>query len=135
ADGLAPSPDRLDRGAARPRRPAAVRNGAERGRDRPQARPEPHHLAFPGKRQVLPAIGGMNMETAEQAMTDHIQEARRILAVNDRGGYTVPTDRLYPFQWNWDSAFVAMGFALYDVDRAYRELERLAEGQWADGMI
>src|ERR671910_723963 len=61
--------------------------------------------------------------------------ARTILARNDRGGYTVPTDRLYPFQWNWDSAFVAMGFATFDADRAYRELERLAEGQWDDGMI
>lgn len=61
--------------------------------------------------------------------------AREILRLNDRGGYTVPTARLYPFQWNWDSAFVAMGFATYDVDRAYRELERLAEGQWPDGMI
>jgi hypothetical protein len=68
-------------------------------------------------------------------MTKHFDEAKRILAVNDRGGYTVPTDRLYPFQWNWDSAFVAMGFATYDIDRAYRELERLIEGQWADGMI
>jgi glycogen debranching enzyme len=63
------------------------------------------------------------------------EAARAILARNDRGGYTVPTDRLYPFQWNWDSAFVAMGFATFDVDRAYRELERLAEGQWDDGMI
>jgi glycogen debranching enzyme len=63
------------------------------------------------------------------------EAARAILARNDRGGYTVPTDRLYPFQWNWDSAFVAMGFALFDVDRAYRELERLIEGQWDDGMI
>jgi hypothetical protein len=63
------------------------------------------------------------------------EAARAILAANDRGGYTVPTDRLYPFQWNWDSAFVAMGFATFDVDRAYRELERLAEGQWDDGMI
>ncbi|QRM29554.1 trehalase family glycosidase [Microvirga sp. VF16] len=63
------------------------------------------------------------------------EAARTILARNDRGGYTVPTDRLYPFQWNWDSAFVAMGFALFDVDRAYRELERLIEGQWDDGMI
>jgi len=61
--------------------------------------------------------------------------ARAILAANDRGGYTVPTDRLYPFQWNWDSAFVAMGFATFDVNRAYRELERLVEGQWDDGMI
>ncbi|HEV2566198.1 MAG TPA: trehalase family glycosidase [Microvirga sp.] len=63
------------------------------------------------------------------------EAARAILARNDRGGYTVPTDRLYPFQWNWDSAFVAMGFAIFDVTRAYRELERLAEGQWDDGMI
>lgn len=68
-------------------------------------------------------------------MTDFIQRARDILRTNDRGGYTVPTDRLYPFQWNWDSAFVSMGFAHYDVLRAYRELERLTEGQWADGMI
>lgn len=63
------------------------------------------------------------------------EAAHSILARNDRGGYTVPTDRLYPFQWNWDSAFVAMGFATFDVDRAYRELERLVEGQWDDGMI
>lgn len=68
-------------------------------------------------------------------MNLHIDQAKRILVANDRGGYTVPTDRLYPFQWNWDSAFVAMGFALYDTDRAYCELERLIEGQWTDGMI
>jgi len=66
---------------------------------------------------------------------DMDEAARAILARNDRGGYTVPTHGLYPFQWNWDSAFVAMGFATYDVDRAYRELERLVEGQWDDGMI
>jgi hypothetical protein len=63
------------------------------------------------------------------------QAARAVLANNDRGGYTVPTDRLYPFQWNWDSAFVAMGYATFDADRALRELERLVEGQWNDGMI
>ena len=69
-------------------------------------------------------------------MTESIlSKAKAILAANDRGGYTVPTHGLYPFQWNWDSAFVAMGFATYDIDRALRELERLAEGQWDDGMI
>lgn len=67
--------------------------------------------------------------------SDAIEQARTILAANDRGGYTVPTHGLYPFQWNWDSAFVAMGFATFDIDRALRELERLAEGQWDDGMI
>jgi hypothetical protein len=62
-------------------------------------------------------------------------EAIAVLNTNDRGGYTVPTAGLYPFQWNWDSAFVAMGFAMFDADRALRELERLAEGQWRDGLI
>ena len=68
-------------------------------------------------------------------MTVSIADARAILAANDRGGYTIPTTNLYPFQWNWDSAFVAMGFATYDLDRALTELERLVDGQWADGMI
>ncbi len=67
-------------------------------------------------------------------MTD-IAAARAVLAANDRGGYTVPTARLYPFQWNWDSAFVAMGWARFDAARAWREIERLLEGQWADGRI
>lgn len=62
-------------------------------------------------------------------------EARAILARNDRGGYTVPNARVYPFQWNWDSAFVAMGFASLDEDRAWRELETLLRGQWPDGMV
>ena len=36
-------------------------------------------------------------------------QARAILRGNDRGGYTIPTERLYPFQWNWDSMFSAWG--------------------------
>jgi len=72
----------------------------------------------------------------DQDMTTiDIEAARAILRDNDRGGYTVPTDRLYPFQWNWDSAFVAMGWATFDEERAWRELERLVEGQWDDGMV
>ncbi|WP_342360736.1 MGH1-like glycoside hydrolase domain-containing protein [Terrarubrum flagellatum] len=67
--------------------------------------------------------------------TKFIDDARAVLAANDRGGYTVPTHGLYPFQWNWDSAFVAMGFATFDIDRGLTELERLVEGQWDDGMI
>ncbi len=63
------------------------------------------------------------------------REARAILARNDRGGYTVPTGGLYPFQWNWDSAFCAMGFSTFDEARAWRELERLFEGQWDDGLV
>ena len=68
-------------------------------------------------------------------MTELIIKAKAILAANDRGGYTVPTHGLYPFQWNWDSAFVAMGFASFDIERALQELESLIQGQWSDGMI
>ncbi len=68
-------------------------------------------------------------------MTDSLAAARATMLANDRGGYTVPTARLYPFQWNWDSAFVAMGFATFDAARGWREIERLLEGQWDDGLI
>lgn len=61
--------------------------------------------------------------------------AREILVGNDRGGYTVPTAGLYPFQWNWDSAFAAIGFATFDEDRAWREIETLFEAQWPNGMV
>ena len=63
------------------------------------------------------------------------ERARAILRANDRGGYTVPTARLYPFQWNWDSALTALGFLRHDPGRAWREVETLIEGQWDDGMI
>ncbi|MEX0286882.1 MAG: hypothetical protein AB3N23_19940, partial [Paracoccaceae bacterium] len=62
-------------------------------------------------------------------------QARDILKLNDRGGYTVPTEGLYPYQWNWDSAFAAWGFALFDIDRAWIELETLMSGQWPSGMV
>ncbi len=63
------------------------------------------------------------------------EEARRILRLNDKGGYTVPTAGLYPYQWNWDSAFAAIGFATFDIDRAWAELETLFAGQWDNGMV
>ncbi len=61
-------------------------------------------------------------------------KAIAILRDNDRGGYTVPTAGLYPYQWNWDSIFAALGFAYTDRGRAWREIETVFEGQWADGM-
>lgn len=62
-------------------------------------------------------------------------EARRIMVLNDKGGYTVPTAGLYPYQWNWDSAFAAIGFATFDKDRAWAEIETLFSGQWDNGMV
>ena len=61
--------------------------------------------------------------------------ARDILRANDKGGFTVPTGGLYPYQWNWDSVFVALGFATFDESRACSEIETLLEAQWDDGMV
>ncbi|MBC6402105.1 MAG: hypothetical protein GDA39_04455 [Hyphomonadaceae bacterium] len=63
------------------------------------------------------------------------KKARDILLLNDHGGYTVPAAELYPYQWNWDSAFVALGFAVFNHDRAWQELETLFSGQWDDGFL
>lgn len=66
---------------------------------------------------------------------DRTAEARQILLENDRGGHTVPTAKLYPFQWNWDSIFVALGWAEFDVARAWLEIETLFRAQWPSGMV
>jgi hypothetical protein len=58
-----------------------------------------------------------------------------VLEKNDLGDWTKPAPRLYPHQWSWDSAFIAMGLAAVDPDRALRELETLFGAQWADGRV
>ena len=67
--------------------------------------------------------------------TAMLQEARRILQLNDKGRYTVPTHGLYPFQWNWDSCLTALGQFHLDPDRAWMELDTLMANQWPDGMV
>lgn len=64
------------------------------------------------------------------------EQAETILRTNSRSDrYTVPSERLYPYQWNWDSGFIALGWSKLDYDRALKELESLIEGQWKNGMI
>jgi glycogen debranching enzyme len=58
-----------------------------------------------------------------------------VLRANDLGGRTKPAPRLYPHQWSWDSAFIAIGLAHVDPDRALSELESLFAAQWADGRV
>ncbi|MGV8833958.1 MAG: MGH1-like glycoside hydrolase domain-containing protein [Devosia sp.] len=61
--------------------------------------------------------------------------AVEVLKLNDRGSYTVPTDGLYPFQWNWDSCLTALGLRHYDEARAWTEIDTLFDHQWDDGMV
>ncbi|HEY4963246.1 MAG TPA: trehalase family glycosidase [Candidatus Saccharimonadales bacterium] len=66
---------------------------------------------------------------------DLVEEAMDILKHNDKGTHTVPSNGLYPHQWLWDSCFIAIGQAKYDVDRAKAEILSLLRGQWHNGMI
>lgn len=61
--------------------------------------------------------------------------ALAVLQENDLGRWTKPAPRLYPHQWSWDSAFVAIGLAHSNVERALLELETLFEAQWSDGRV
>ena len=58
-----------------------------------------------------------------------------VLQRNDLESWTRPAPTLYPHQWSWDSAFIALGLAHLDNRRAARELETLFAGQWATGKL
>ncbi|HEX6293481.1 MAG TPA: trehalase family glycosidase [Herpetosiphonaceae bacterium] len=70
-----------------------------------------------------------------QPHTELIEQARAVLADNWVGAFTKPSPRLYPHQWSWDSAFIAIGYARYDQARAEQELRSLFAGQWTNGML
>lgn len=63
------------------------------------------------------------------------EQCEAILRANDRGTHTVPSSSLYPHQWLWDSAFVAIGWAHIEPARAEQEILSLLHGQWSNGMI
>ncbi|GAA2206018.1 trehalase family glycosidase [Nonomuraea monospora] len=64
-----------------------------------------------------------------------LRDAVRVLASNWDGSYTVPSRRLYPHQWSWDSAFIAIGNARWSPRRARTELLSLFGAQWYDGRV
>jgi hypothetical protein len=69
-------------------------------------------------------------------MNRHIKNAQKILIGNRKKGYTLPTNnKLYPAQWNWDSAFIALGYSYFNLNFALKEIKTLLDGQWKDGMI
>eukprot|EP00897_Mesotaenium_endlicherianum_P000330 jgi/Mesen1/10298/ME000079S09719 len=97
--------------------------------------------------------GTVELNAREQV----VESSMDVLRMNDLGGYTVPAKGLYPFQthvtcpsgkkgnrypltqaagvWNWDSAIVAAGWAVFDEARAWEEVATLMQGQWDDGMV
>jgi len=51
------------------------------------------------------------------------------------GTWTRASPTLYPHQWSWDSAFIAIGLAHLDPVRAADEIKSLLEHQWQNGKI
>ena len=74
----------------------------------------------------------MTVPAATLSLAD---QAKAVLDENWRGGYTVPSARLYPFQWNWDSGFIALGLAYYRPERAIEEIRSMFKGQWRNGLL
>ena len=65
-----------------------------------------------------------------------IERAKKVLLNNhQKGGFTIPTEKLYPFQWMWDSGFIALGFAHFDIEKAKSEINNLLSAQWGNGFI
>ncbi|MGW5736757.1 MULTISPECIES: MGH1-like glycoside hydrolase domain-containing protein [Streptomyces] len=78
------------------------------------------------------------LETPVPAAADDLtlrRGAARVLLRNWTGISTIPSRGLYPHQWSWDSAFIAIGLRHLSVRRAQRELESLLGAQWADGRV
>src|SRR3712207_4540275 len=70
-----------------------------------------------------------------QETEDLIQQDKMVLDFNWTGQYTKPGPRLYPHQWSWDSALIAIGYSRYDQERATSELTHLFDAQWKNGLL
>ena len=65
-----------------------------------------------------------------------LNKAKEILNKNyQEGGFTIPSEGLYPFQWKWDAGFIALGWAHFDIEKAKTELETLFKAQWGNGFV
>ena len=73
----------------------------------------------------------------EEELPDGVpgEAATGVLRRNSIKSWTKPAPTLYPHQWSWDSAFIALGLAHVDNRRATAELETLFKSQWATGKL
>ncbi|PMR61667.1 hypothetical protein C1A38_08105 [Verrucosispora sp. ts21] len=88
--------------------------------------------------QVVPAVGPGDTPPADTAARERAAlaaVARTTLDGNWEHDHTVPSRTLYPHQWSWDSAFIAIGWAHLRPERAWAELTSLFDAQWRDGRV
>lgn len=64
-----------------------------------------------------------------------LKRAIEIMNKNWVGTYTIPSKRLYPHQWSWDSCFHTIGLSYFNINRGISEMKNLFKSQWKNGMI
>ncbi len=84
---------------------------------------------------TTPTGGAASGDDPSGRHADLWQLARTTLDGNWEHDHTVPSRTLYPHQWSWDSAFIAIGWAHVRPDRAWTELTSLFRAQWLDGRV
>lgn len=77
-------------------------------------------------------LGGRHLTKDDASL---VEAALAVLDANWMGAATLPSPNLYPHQWSWDSAFIAIGLVRVDQARAESELRSLFAGQWTNGLL
>jgi hypothetical protein len=77
----------------------------------------------------------LRTDTTPGAEAQLAARAAEILRKNDMGTWTKAAPDLYPHQWSWDSAFIAIGLSRLDTGRAAGELLTLFDHQWKNGKV
>jgi hypothetical protein len=80
-------------------------------------------------------LTGRGVAAPSRPATPAEARAIEVLEANWNRSHTLPATGLYPHQWSWDSAFIAIGLRHISPRRAGQELDSLLAGQWADGRI
>ena len=68
-------------------------------------------------------------------MIELLKKAIEVLENNWQNKFTIPSKGLYPFQWKWDSGFIAIGLAHFNINKAKTEISTLLDAQWDNGFI
>ncbi|MEU0084385.1 trehalase family glycosidase [Streptomyces sp. NPDC006274] len=123
------APGELPGEASGPRRTLVP---AQAGPPTVPAQPGPPHTA---PASAPPADGRATRRDEDLRREELGRQAAEVLEGNWRGTSTVPSPALYPHQWSWDSAFIAIGLRHLSPRRAQGELETLLDAQWADGRV
>jgi glucosylglycerate hydrolase len=80
-------------------------------------------------------LDNYSSDLPEKVAATMAARAAHVLGLNSDGDIVKPARDLYPHQWSWDTAFIAIGLSALDVDLAWRNLDALFTGQWRNGMV